>query len=120
MHPQRVKAIASAKLKNDRGGFGDAGALVALRSVAGVVEGGPGDAGAATLVRQRTRLKHQVHAVLHQQGLRSPVTDVFAKRGAAVAGGSESAGAGAGVYEYMFTDDRSLRRGNSKTKPPTK
>ncbi|MFZ3266720.1 MAG: transposase [Terriglobales bacterium] len=34
-----------------------------------------------TLVRQRTRLKNQVHAVLHQQGLRSPVTDLFGKRG---------------------------------------
>ena len=35
----------------------------------------------ATLVRQRTRLKNQVHAVLHQQGLRSPVTDLFGRRG---------------------------------------
>src|SRR5207244_9594262 len=46
VHPQRVKAIASAKLKNEPGGFGDAGAFAALRFVAGVVEGGPGDAGA--------------------------------------------------------------------------
>ena len=35
----------------------------------------------ATLVRQRTRLKNQVHAVLHQQGLHAPVTDLFGKRG---------------------------------------
>src|SRR5205807_10388331 len=35
----------------------------------------------ATLVRHRTRLKNQVHAVLHQQGLHSPVTDLFGKRG---------------------------------------
>lgn len=35
----------------------------------------------ATLVRQRTRLKNQLHAVLHQQGLRSPATDLFGKRG---------------------------------------
>src|SRR5207244_8348466 len=35
----------------------------------------------ATRVRQRTRLKNQVHAVLHQQGLRSPATDLFGKRG---------------------------------------
>jgi len=35
----------------------------------------------ATLVRQRTRLKNQVHAVLYQQGLRSPATDLFGKRG---------------------------------------
>src|ERR1039458_9951249 len=56
VHPQRVKAIASAKLKNDR-------------------------VDSETLVRHRTRLKNQVHAVLHQQGLRSPVTDLFGKRG---------------------------------------
>src|SRR5271157_2492892 len=56
VHPQRVKAIASAKLKNDR-------------------------VDSATLARQGTRLKNQVHAVLHQQGLRSPVTDLFGKRG---------------------------------------
>src|ERR1019366_1786554 len=55
VHPQRVKAIASAKLKNDR-------------------------VDSETLVRHRTRLKNQVHAVLHQQGLRSPVTDLFGKR----------------------------------------
>jgi len=35
----------------------------------------------ATLVRQRTRLKNQVHAVLHQKGLHSPVTDLFGKGG---------------------------------------
>ena len=26
-------------------------------------------------------MKNQVHAVLHQQGLRSPVTDLFGRRG---------------------------------------
>jgi uncharacterized damage-inducible protein DinB len=33
----------------------------------------------ATLVRHGTRLKNQVHAVLHQQGLRSPMTDLFGR-----------------------------------------
>jgi transposase len=33
------------------------------------------------MVRQWTRLKNQVHAVLHQQGLRSPATDLFGRRG---------------------------------------
>src|ERR1017187_63510 len=56
VHPQRVKAIASAKLKNDR-------------------------VDSETLVRHRTRLKNQVHAVLHQQGVHAPVTDLFGKRG---------------------------------------
>src|SRR6266851_2602885 len=65
VHPQRVKAIASAKLKNDRGTQARR-QQVRLR---------------ATLVRHRTRLKNQVHAVLHQQGLHSPVTDLFGKRG---------------------------------------
>ena len=43
VHPQRVKAIASAFVC----GGGDAGALAALRFVAGVMEGRPGDARAA-------------------------------------------------------------------------
>ena len=32
-------------------------------------------------MRQRTRLKNQVHAVLHQLGQRSPVSDLFGRRG---------------------------------------
>src|ERR1019366_6231375 len=69
VHPQRGKAIASAKLKNDR-------------------------VDSETLVRHRTRLKNQVHAVLHQQGLRSPVTDLFGKRGRLWLAGLKLPGAG--------------------------
>src|SRR5881275_3003048 len=58
VHPQRVKAIASAKLKNDR-------------------------IDSATLVRQRTRLKNQVHAILHQQGLQFEGSDLFGQGGRA-------------------------------------
>lgn len=88
VHPQRVKAIASAKLKNDRV---DSETLAHLLRCDLLPESWKADRETqarrqqvrlrATLVRQRTRLKNQVHAVLHQQGLRSPVTDVFGKRG---------------------------------------
>jgi transposase len=88
VHPQRVKAIASAKLKNDRV---DAATLAHLLRCDLLPESWKADRATqarrqqvrlrATLVRQRTRLKNQVHAVLHQQGLRSPVTDLFGRRG---------------------------------------
>lgn len=88
VHPQRVKAIASAKLKNDRV---DSETLAHLLRCDWLPESWKADRETqarrqqvrlrATLVRQRTRLKNQVHAVLHQQGLRSPVTDLFGKRG---------------------------------------
>jgi transposase len=88
VHPQRVKAIASAKLKNDRV---DSATLAHLLRCDLLPESWKADRETqgrrqqvrlrATLVRQRTRLKNQVHAVLHQQGLRSPLTDLFGKRG---------------------------------------
>jgi len=88
VHPQRVKAIASAKLKNDRV---DSATLAHLLRCDMLPESWKADRETqarrqqvrlrATLVRQRTRLKNQVHAVLHQQGLHSPVTDLFGKRG---------------------------------------
>ena len=88
VHPQRVKAIASAKLKNDRV---DSETLAHLLRCDLLPESWKADRETqarrqqvrlrVTLVRQRTRLKNQVHAVLHQQGLRSPVTDLFGKRG---------------------------------------
>jgi transposase len=88
VHPQRVKAIASAKLKNDRV---DSATLAHLLRSDMLPESWKADRETqgrrqqvrlrATLVRQRTRLKNQGHAVLHQQGLRSPVTDMFGKRG---------------------------------------
>lgn len=88
VHPQRVKAIASAKLKNDRV---DSHPLAHLLRCDLLPESWKADRETqgrrqqvrlrAGLVRQRTRLKNQVHAVLHQQGLRSPVTDLFGRRG---------------------------------------
>ena len=88
VHPQRVKAIASAKLKNDRV---DSATLAHLLRCDLLPESWMADRATqarrqqvrlrATLVRQRTRLKNQVHAVLHQQGLRAPVSDLFGRRG---------------------------------------
>lgn len=88
VHPQRVKAIASAKLKNDRV---DSETLAHLLRCDLLPESWKADRETqarrqqvrlrTTLVRQRTRLKNQVHAVLHQQGQRSPMTDLFGKRG---------------------------------------
>ena len=88
VHPQRVKAIASAKLKNDRV---DSQTLAHLLRCDLLPESWKADRETqarrqqvrlrTTLVRQRTRLKNQVHAVLHQQGLHSPVTDLFGRRG---------------------------------------
>jgi transposase len=94
VHPQRVKAIASAKLKNDRV---DSATLAHLLRCDLLPESWKADRETqarrqqvrlrATLVRHRTRLKNQVHAVLHQQGLHSPVTDLFGKRGRLWLGG---------------------------------
>lgn len=88
VHPQRVKAIASAKLKNDRV---DSAILAHLLRCDLLPESWQADRETqarrqqvrlrATLVRQRTRLKNQVHAVLHQQGRQSPVSDLFGRRG---------------------------------------
>src|ERR1700690_115176 len=88
VHPQRVKAIASAKLKNDRV---DSQTLAHLLRCDLLPEAWKADRETQArrqqvrlptmLVRQRTGLKNQVHEVLHQQGLRSPVTDLFGKRG---------------------------------------
>lgn len=88
VHPQRVKAIAAAKLKNDRV---DSETLAQLLRGDLLPESWKADRETqarrqqvrlrTSLVRQRTRLKNQVHAVLHQEGQRAPVTDLFGKRG---------------------------------------
>ena len=73
VHPQRVKAIASAKLKNDRV---DSATLAHLLRCDLLPESWKADRETqarrqqvrlrATLVRQRTRLKNQVQAILHR------------------------------------------------------
>jgi len=88
VHPQRVKAIASAKLKNDRV---DSLTLAHLLRADLLPQAWMADretrqrrTRARTRIelgRMRTRLKNRVHALLHQQGLRAPSSDVFGKQG---------------------------------------
>src|SRR2546426_9660831 len=88
VHPQRVKAIASAKLKNDRV---DSETLAHLLRCELLPESWKADRETqarrqqvrlrTTLVRQRARLKNQGHAGLPPQGLGAPVTALFGKRG---------------------------------------
>jgi transposase len=90
VHPQRVKAIASAKLKNDRV---DSATLAHLLRTNLLPEAWRADANTRQLRelvrlridlgRQRARWKNRVHALLHAHGLRSPVSDVFGRAGRA-------------------------------------
>jgi transposase len=88
VHPQRVKAIASAKLKNDRV---DSQTLAHLSRCDLLPEAWMAD-GATRERRQqvrlrislghhRTALKNQVHAILHQHGQRRTVSDLFGRQG---------------------------------------
>jgi transposase len=88
VHPQRVKAIASAKLKNDKV---DSATLAHLSRCDLLPLAWMADEATrqqrqrarlrVALGRQRTRCKNLLHAVLHQEGERPPVTDLFGKRG---------------------------------------
>jgi transposase len=90
VHPERVKAIASAKLKNDRV---DARTLAHLLRTNLLPRAWMADAATRELrelvrlrvglSRQITRWKNGTHAVLHRHGLRSPVSDLFGKAGRA-------------------------------------
>jgi transposase len=88
VHPQRVKAIASARLKNDRV---DSATLAHLSRCDLLPEAWMADEATrqlrlqvrlrVTLGRERIRLKNLLQAVLHQEGQRKPVSDLFGKRG---------------------------------------
>jgi transposase len=101
VHPQRVKAIASAKLKNDRV---DSETLAHLSRCDLLPEAWMADEATQqlrllvrlriSLGRQRARAKNQLQAVLHQEGFKKPVTDVFGKRGRAWLAGLELSAAG--------------------------
>lgn len=90
VHPQRVKAIASAKLKNDRV---DSATLAHLSRCDLLPEAWMADRRTRerrqqvrlriSLGQHRAALKNQVHAILHQQGKRSPMSDTFGKKGRA-------------------------------------
>ncbi len=90
VHPAKVKAIASAKLKNDRV---DSATLAQLLRANLLPEAWPADEGTrdlrellrlrVSLGQQRTRWKNQIHATLHRHGLRAPVSDLFGREGRA-------------------------------------
>jgi transposase len=88
VHPQRVKAIASARLKNDRV---DSATLAHLSRCDLLPEAWMADPATQqlrlrvrlriALGRQRARAKNLLQGVLHQEGMRKPVSDVFGRRG---------------------------------------
>ena len=87
-NPMRTRAIASAKVKTDQI---DARVLAQLGAADFLPEvWAPDEATRAlrrriahrsSLVRQRTRLRNQIHAVLARNLIEAPVTDVFGQRG---------------------------------------
>jgi transposase len=90
VHPQRMKAIASARLKNDKV---DSETLAQLSRADLLPEAWMADERTQqvrlltrlriTLGQQRAKAKNQLQAVLHQEGFLKPVADVFGKRGRA-------------------------------------
>ena len=88
VHPKRVKAIAEARLKNDRV---DSEMLAHLSRCDLLPEAWMADEATRalrrqvrlriTLGQQRSRLKNLLQSVLHQEGHIKPVTDLFGKRG---------------------------------------
>ena len=101
VHPQRTKAIASARLKNDRV---DSETLAHLSRADLLPEAWMATEATQqlrlltrlriTLGRQRAKAKNQLQAVLHQEGFLKPVADVFGKKGRAWLAGLELSPAG--------------------------
>src|SRR3954449_1217881 len=93
-NPMRTRAIASAKVKTDKI---DAKVLAQLGAADFLPEVWAPDevtralrrrvAHRSSLVRQRTRLRNQIHAVLARNLIQAPVTDVFGQRGRQWLGG---------------------------------
>jgi transposase len=90
VHPQRMKAIASARLKNDRV---DSETLAQLSRADLLPEAWMANQRTQqtrlltrlriTLGQQRAKAKNQLQAVLHQEGFLKPVADVFGRKGRA-------------------------------------
>lgn len=88
VHPLQVKAIAHAKLKNDRV---DSQTLAQLLRSDFLPEAWIADPATRELRRwlrlrvalgqQRTQWKNRIHALLHQWGLRAPGSDLFGRAG---------------------------------------
>jgi len=90
VHPQRMKAIASARLKNDRV---DSETLAQLSRADLLPEAWMAEEAVQqlrlltrlriVLGQVRARAKNQLQAVLHQEGFLKPVSDLFGRRGRA-------------------------------------
>ena len=109
VHPARVKAIAAARLKNDRV---DSETLAHLSRCDLLPQAWMADEATqqlrvqvrlrVKLGRQRTRLKNLLQSGLHQEGLVKPVTDLFGKSGRRwLAGVAMSPAARVAVDSYL-------------------
>ena len=90
VHPQRVKAIAAAKLKNDRVDSATLAHLLRcdLLPAAWMADRQTRERRQRVRLRislgqHRAALKNQAHAILHQHGKRCEWSDVFGKKGRA-------------------------------------
>jgi len=109
VHPQRTKAIASARLKNDKVG---SETLAHLSRADLLPEAWMANRRTQqtrlltrlriTLGQQRAKAKNQLQAVLHQEGFLKPVADVFGKKGRAWLAGLELSPAGRVVVEVWL------------------
>jgi transposase len=127
VHPQRVKAIASAKLKNDRV---DSATLAHLLRCDLLPESWKADRETqarrqqvrlrATLVRQRTRLKKPGARGAASAGAALSGDGFVWQAGAVVAERSETAAAGAGVGAGVLAAAGRIHGRNSKAKSSTK
>jgi hypothetical protein len=127
VHPQRVKGDCFGEAEERSSGLRDVGAFAALRFAAGVVESGSGDAGAAAAGAVAGDAGTATDAA-EEPGARGVASagaafsgDGFIREArTAVAGGSEAAGAGAGVGGGVLAFVGWLQGRNSKAKPSTK
>jgi len=109
VHPQRMKAIASARLKNDKV---DSETLAQLSRADLLPEAWMANERTQqarlltrlriTLGQQRAKAKNQLQAVLHQEGFLKPVADVFGKTGRVWLAGLALSPAGRMVVEVWL------------------
>jgi transposase len=109
VHPQRMKAIASARLKNDKV---DSETLAHLSRADLLPEAWMANERTQqarlltrlriTLGQQRAKAKNQLQAVLHQEGFLKPVADVFGRSGRMWLAGLALSPAGRGVVDVWL------------------
>ena len=117
VHPQRVKAIAAARLKNDKVDSETLAHLsrADLLPMAWMADERTQQLRMLTRLRivlgqRRAAAKNQLQAVLHQEGFLKPMTDVFGKKGRAWLAGIELSPAGRTVVETWLAEVDHLDR----------